>query len=463
MCRNHLNLGYNRLMKIHIQSPVAILGFGTEGQSAYEFLRNQNIANITIADEKESIELPDNTKGQLGPSAFKKLKNFHTIIRSPGVRYDLPAILEAKDAGTSVTSMTELTLEAAANRLTAVTGSNGKTTTVGMIDKILRAYYDGEIIVGGNDRKPILKEALTEPWPILLEVSSFQFADLQLSPHISVILNITPNHLDWHENEEEYIHAKRNLIAHQTPNDWAVLNAKNENSAKMADHVPGQIFWLNKKPANRCGGRKAWAKWEGDKLVAQFGTEAKTILSKSDLTVKTHPDNILAAVAVSLLHGVPPETIKKELADFKGVEHRLEFVREIKGVKFFNDSACTTPESAIVATQAFPKGKLILLLGGSTKFADFSFMAHHIALTKTRVYLYGAEGERIQQAMIEEGSKKLILHLDTTRDFEKIIKEALSLAKSGDNIVLSPACASFDMFKNSKERGKFFKLIVNGL
>jgi UDP-N-acetylmuramoylalanine--D-glutamate ligase len=453
-------LVYNSVMKLHIQSPVAILGFGTEGQSAFKFLRNQNIDNITICDEKESVDLPENTKGQLGPSAFKKLKNFHTIIRSPGVRYNLPAILEAKDADTVITSMTELTLEAASNRVTAVTGSNGKTTTVGMIDKILRAYYDNEIIVGGNDREPVLTEALREPWPILLEVSSFQFADLQLSPHISVILNITPNHLDWHENEEDYIHAKRNLIAHQTPNDWAVLNASNENSAKMADHAPGQVFWINKKPANRCGGRKAWARWEGDKLVAQFGSTAQTILSKSDLNVKTHPDNILAAVAVSLLHGVPAEVIKKELADFKGVEHRWEFVREINGVNFYNDSSCTTPESVIVATQAFPKGKLVLLLGGSTKYSEFSFMAHHIALTKSRVYLYGAEGERIRQAMIDEGAEKLILHLDTTRNFEKIIKEALRLAKPGDNIMLSPACASFDMFKNSKERGKLFKEIV---
>ena len=141
----------------------------------------------------------------------------------------------------------------------------------------------------------------------------------------------------------------------------------------------------------------------------------------------------------------------------------MEFVREINGVKFYNDSACTTPESAIVATQQFPKGKLILLLGGSTKHSEFSFMAHHIAETNTRVYLYGAEGERIADAMKTEGAENLILHLDTTRDFEKIIKEALSLAKSSDSIVLSPACASFDMFKNSKDRGKKFKEIINNL
>ncbi|MBU0705729.1 UDP-N-acetylmuramoyl-L-alanine--D-glutamate ligase [Patescibacteria group bacterium] len=450
-------------MKTVIKPPVAILGFGVEGQSAFEFLKTQNISDITICDEKESVELPADTKSQLGPSAFDDLTIFQTIIRSPGVRYNLPGILKAKTAGRIVTSMTELTLETAANRLTAVTGSNGKTTTTGMIERILRAHYGNEIIVGGNDRKPVLEEALSKPWPILLEVSSFQFADLKMSPHISVVLNITPNHLDWHENEADYINAKTNLIAHQTPNDWAVLNAADENSAKLADKAPGQIFWLNKKPARRGGEGKAWAAWEGDKLITQFGNEPMEILDKKDITLKTHPDNILAAVAVSLIHDAKPTTIKKALAEFRGAEHRLEFVRELNGVKFYNDSACTTPESAIVATQAFPKGKLILLLGGSTKYSDFSFMAHHIKQTKTRVYLYGAEGERIADAMKNEGAQNLILHLDTTRDFEKIIKEALSLAKSGDNIVLSPACASFDIFKNAKDRGKKFKEIVKNL
>jgi len=448
---------YNRRMKTTIKEPVAILGFGVEGQSAYQFLKNQKLTDITICDEKKLADSPTDVKQQFGPSAFENLTNFATILRSPGVRYNLPGIMQARDAGVTVTSMTELTLETASSRTTAVTGSNGKTTTTGMIEAVLKAYYDQNLIVGGNDRKPVLEEVLDKPWPVLLEVSSFQFADLELSPHVSVILNITPNHLDWHENEEDYIHAKRNLIAHQTPNDWAVLNAKDENSAKMAGHAPGQIFWLNKEEG------KAWAKWDDDKLIAQFGSETKTILSQSDLTVKTHPDNVLAAVAVSLIHGVSAEVIKKELSEFKGVEHRLEFVREINGVKLYNDSACTTPESVIVATQAFPKGSLILLLGGSTKFADFSFMAHHIAETNTRVYMYGAEGERIQQAMLDEGARNHILKLDTTHDFKKIIEEALGLAKPGDNIVLSPACASFDMFKNSKERGKLFKEIVKSI
>jgi UDP-N-acetylmuramoylalanine--D-glutamate ligase len=444
-------------MKTSLKEPVAILGFGVEGHAAFDFLKSQTISDITICDENESIEIPENVKNQLGSKAFENLKSFRTIVRSPGVHYNLPGILEAKDASCLVTSLTELTLETAADRITAITGSNGKTTTVGLLEEILKTHYKSEIIVGGNDRKPVLTDAIEKSWPILIEVSSFQFADLKISPHISVILNITPNHLDWHENEADYIHAKSNLIAHQTPNDWAVLNAGDENSAKLAEKAPSQIFWLNKKEG------KAWATWQQDKLVAQFGHEELEVLKKEDLFVKTHPDNILAAVAVSLLHQASPTLIKSELGKFKGAEHRLEFVREINGIKFYNDSACTTPESAIVATQQFPKGTMIMLLGGSSKRSYFSFLAHHISQTKTRAYLFGTEGERIAEALKNEGADDLILHMDTTRDFEKIIGDALNLAKPGDNIVLSPACASFDMFKNAKHRGKRFKEIVENL
>lgn len=440
-----------------IKPPVAILGFGVEGKAAYHFLISQDILDITILDEKEGLEIPEGVKNRLGSGAFEDLKGFETILRSPSVYYKLPAILEARDMGKVVTSMTELTLEAGWERLTAVTGSNGKTTTTTMIDKILTAHYDGKIIVGGNDRKPVLEETLSTEWPVLLEVSSFQFADLTTSPHISVILNITPNHMDWHENEEDYIHAKANLITHQTKDDWAVLNAGNENSHRLAIKAPGKVFWLNEERG------KSWAVWRGDKVVARFGEQEFEVLSKKDLFVKTHPDNVLAAVAVSLIHGVSPELIRKELMAFKGVEQRLEFVREIEGVSFYNDSACTTPESVIVALGQFEKGKLILLLGGSSKNSDFSFMAHHISEAKARVYLYGAEGEKIEAAMREEGAEELILHRDETQDFEKIIKHAQSFGKAGDSIVLSPACASFDMFKNSKERGKLFKEMVGKL
>ena len=328
-----------------------------------------------------------------------------------------------------------------------------------MLDKILTAHYKGKIIVGGNDRKPVLQEVIKQnKEPVLMEVSSFQFADLQKSPHISAILNITPNHMDWHENLEDYTNAKANLIAHQNHNDWCVLNRNDENSSRLGKKTPGKIFWLNSDEGNN------WCTWKDGDLISKFedGNEQK-VLSKNDLMVKTHPDNILCAAAISLIHGSKPSLIKKELADFKGAEHRLEFVKEIDGIKFYNDSACTTPESAKVAIQQFPAGKLILLLGGSSKNSDFSFLAHDIIDNQVRPYLYGAEGRRIQEAIKTENKNYPIMMLDESADFPAIIIRAKEMTQAGDSIVLSPACASFDMFKNAKERGKQFKEIVDSL
>jgi UDP-N-acetylmuramoylalanine--D-glutamate ligase len=449
---------YNELMKFEFETPIVILGYGTEGKSAFQFLKNQGIKDITICDEKENIETPEGIKTKLGPKAFEDLSEFKTIFRSPGVHYDLPAIQEARDRMIPVTSMTNLTLEIGRDHLTAITGSNGKTTTTGMTEAILKKHYNNKVVVGGNDRQPALEEAMEKPdEPILLEVSSFQFADLKQSPHISAILNITPNHMDWHEDLEDYIHAKGNLIAHQKKNDWAILNGDNEDSAKLAEKAPAQIFWLNEKKGEN------WAVWEEDSLLFQYNGNPKTLLKKSDLTLKTHPDNILCATAIGLIHGADKKTIIEALQEFKGVEGRLEFVREIDGVKFYNDTACTTPESAIVATGQFSAGKLVMLLGGSSKKADFSFLAQHIKDTKTRVVLYGAEGPHIKKAIEAEGAEDLIIALDPSKNFKDIISKTFLETESGDNIVLSPACASFDMFQNSKDRGKQFKEIVKDL
>lgn len=442
-------------MNLNLTPPIAILGFGDEGKSALEFLRKQGIPDITICDQKENSNLPEDVKKKLGGKAFENLTEFKTIIRSPGVYYKLPGILEAKEAGCHVTSMTEMTLEISNKRLTAITGSNGKTTTTGMIDAILSKHYDGEIVVGGNDRLPTLQRAIDHPQqPILMEISSFQFADLKISPHIAGILNISPNHLDWHENLEDYINAKGNLIAHQEKDDWCLLNANDENSSKLAQNAPGKIFWVGKKKGDH------WAVWEEENLIIKNRESESTIVSKSDLKVKTHPDNVLFAAAVSILHNVEKKLIKEVLSEFPGMPQRLEFIREINGIKFYNDSSCTTPESTAVAINQFPQDQLILLLGGSTKHSDFNFMAQHIVETGTRVYLYGLERERIKEAIGREGGGDLILKLDETKDFLQIIQSAQQLAKPGDNIVLSPACASFDMFKNSKERGRLFTEIV---
>lgn len=201
--------------------------------------------------------------------------------------------------------------------------------------------------------------------------------------------------------------------------------------------------------------------WQDSKLIAHFNHHDLQIINKKDLRLKTHSYNIAFATALALIHGLTPNQIQQGLKSFKGIEHRLEYVEEKKGVKFYNDSACTTPESAQVAIGQFEDGKLILLLGGSPKEAEFDYLTADIKKHQVRVLLYGQEADRIKTALQSQNAEELILNKDYKMEFELLIQKAFELANPGDNIVLSPACASFDLFKNAKVRGEKFKRIVS--
>ncbi len=445
-------------MKDKLKTPIAILGFGIEGNAALDFLKSQGIDEITVCDQSEKTDIPSECKKRLGKDAFDDLSDFQTIIRSPGVRYDLPGIQQAHEIGALVTSMTKLTLELASSRITAITGTNGKTTTTALCEQILSAHYGNRLIVGGNDRKPVLQQALEhDDQPILIEASSFQFEDLKHSPYIAAILNITPNHLDWHDTLEAYTAAKTNILRHQQSSDWAVLNAADENVKKLATSTPAQPFWINEKQGDN------WAVWEDGYLKISFDGKEENILHFDQLTIKTHPDNLLFAATIAKLHIVPTTTIEEQIKLFKGVEHRLEFVRTIKDIHFYNDSSSTSPESAMTAIDQFLPKKLILLLGGSSKKADFTYLAEKIVEQNVRVYLYGAEGQVIKESILSAGGENLILDYNKSSNFKEIIESAYQFAQPEDSIVLSPACASFDMFKNAKDRGNQFKEIAKGL
>ncbi len=445
-------------MNLNLESPVAILGFGTEGQDALRFLQGQGIKDITVCDQKTDLKVPDGVKTRLGKGSFEDLSDFRTIIRSPGVRLSDPQVQEAIDSGSFVTSMTKLTLDVAGDRVTAITGTNGKTTTVALAGQILAAHYGGKFIMGGNGKKPVLQEALDHPtWPILIEASSFQFHDAKKSPYIAAVTNITPDHQNWHVSMEEYIEAKKNILRHQAKSDWAILNANNENSAKLSSATPAQLFWVGQRRGPN------WVVWEEGHLLLTFDGKTEMVIHKDQLNYKTHPENTLFAVVIAQLHFVPVSTMIEQMKLFRGVEQRLQFVRTFRDVHFYNDSSATTPEAAEMAIGQFDPKKLILLMGGSSKNADFSFLAQQIVEKGVRVYLYGQEGKRIQEAILGAGGQRQILAYDQSNDFKKIIESAFKLAKPEDSISLSPACASFDMFKNSKERGYQFGQIVNQL
>jgi len=445
-------------MKFDIKTPVAILGFGVEGQSALEFLQNHGVSDITICDNREGLDVPKGIKTKVGQGAMDDLTQFKTIIRSPGVQYNLLSIRQAQKLGTKITSMTQMTLDVAKTHLTAITGSNGKTTTTTLLHSVLEAYYGDKLIVGGNDRRPVLERFLVSPDShVLMEGSSFQFSDVSLSPHIAAILNITPNHMDWHDDFDDYVAAKANLIRYQVEKDWCVLNANDKTVASLASMTKAKLFWIGQEKGEN------WAIWRGDDLFMRFNGLEEVVLSKKDIKIKTHPDNILFVVSLSKINGVDMSTIVQQIKEFKGVEHRLEYVHTVQGVQFYNDSSCTTPESAEVAIDQFDQEKLILMLGGSSKNADFTSLAKKIVDKKVRIYCYGQEGEHVQKAVQKEGGSGLVIKNSKLDNFRHIVEDVLMSAKPGDSIVLSPACASFDMFKNSKERGRIFKEIVKEL
>ena len=400
-------------MQSALRGVIGILGFGVDGQCIAEFLGGE--------PEVKEVRVFDDTRGTT-------LDGVDLLFRSPGFPLTHPLVKEAKKRGIPITSSTTYFLEQYPGKTVGITGSNGKTTCTTLIAEMLRAEFGKENVEeGGNDRKPRLDLLKTSKSFVVLELSSFQLIDCPFSPNVAIVLNLTPNHLDWHASMKEYAEAKRQIVSHQKEGDIAILNDADPIVKTFARKLQGTVRWFDKN--------------------TPF----------DDVLCKSHPDTIRAAVTAARVCGVSEDHILHVLRTFPGVSHRMEFVRELDGVKWFNDSSCTTPESAIVACNAFEPGTLILLLGGRDKKMDFSKLYEVIKDRRVRVVPFGEMGSIFKQHISTH------YPLPTTHSLKEVIAAARSLAKSGDNVVLSPACASFDMFQNAKERGKIFGELVRAL
>ena len=420
-------------MQSTLRGVIGILGFGVDGESVAEFLETMpEVKEVRVFDEKSDI------RHQKAVTKGKSLDRVHLLFRSPGFPLTHPLLKEARERGIPVTSSTTYFLQNFSGKTVGVTGSNGKTTCTTLIAEMLRAEFGKENVEeGGNDRKPrldLLRDQKSEIRYVVLELSSFQLMDCPVSPHVAVVLNITPNHLDWHANMEEYTEAKRQIVANQKAGDIAILNPDDPIVKTFAKNLQSTVRWFDELSTVNC--------------------------QLSKVHFKSHPSTIRAAVTAARALHVSEENIQKVLSTFRGVAHRLEFVRELDGVKWYNDSSCTTPESAITACEAFPVGSLILLLGGRDKGMDFSKLYKVIKERKVRVIPYGEMAANIAihipKNQLLQNSPFSILH----SPFLQVIDVARKKAKAGDNVVLSPACASFDMFQNAKERGKIFEELV---
>lgn len=423
---------------------IAILGYGVEGRSAEKFLkRAYRGVRIEVRDIKKQ-----------GKDYLKNLDSFDMVVRSPGIPYLLPEIQRAVKKGVNVTSTTKLFFHNAKGVLVGITGTKGKGTTSTILYNILKdAGHDAHLI--GNMGIPMLDELpkLKEDSVSILELSSFQLQDMDVSPHIAVVLDVSPDHMNYHKSMKEYVDAKSNLV-------------KNTTSKLTHSGLPALNPLYGGSDARTHSGTRSLLPlvlfFPDNKFSKQIAQKrkGKKIAVKADKTLKLkipgihNLKNASMAAAVAGAFGVPKAAIGKTIRSFKGLPHRLEFVREIRGVKFYNDSASTNPAATCAAIKAFA-GPIILIAGGAGKNLDYSPIGKALKNSNTRfVVLNGENQKEIGRAI---GKAAPIIF---TEDLKKAIDLAFKNAVKGDVIILSPASTGFDQFSGYGARGDFFRICV---
>ena len=449
-------------LSIFKNKKIAILGLGIEGMSTAEFIGKFE-PQITLFDQKEESEIEAKVlsrarslgKVVLGKDAFEKLTGFDLVVRSPGIHISEQFLKKAQQNGAILTSQTKLFFDLCPAQIIGVTGTKGKGTTSTLIYEMLKKS-GRDVYLGGNIGVPpvIFLEQLDESSVIVLELSSFQLHDLTKSPHIAALLMIVPEHQDYHHDVGEYIDAKRNILRFQTKEDFAVINRDYVPSNESDIFTDGQLFWVSRERPSAEQGCfvKEDALW-----IRMQGAEWKIIdLNKIALPGRHNLENAGAAAMAATLAGASKTDITEVLSSFKGLEHRLEFVREINGVSYFDDSFSTTPETAIAAITSFYDPEIIIL-GGSSKDSNFSELGEVIAQAQNIKAIIGIGDEwgRIKENI--HGLSDHVLLLEGAKDMHAVVQAASKLASAGDVVLLSPACASFGMFRNYKERGSLFK------
>ena len=441
---------------------IAILGYGVEGQAAYEYWAADN--DITICDRSSDIAVPSGVATRLGEHYLADLDQFDVIVRSPNIHPRQIDEANSPDILVKVTSNTNEFLRVCPTaNIIGVTGTKGKGTTSTLIATMLQAAGK-RVHLGGNIGVATLELLKADIQPadyVVLELSSFQLIDLHKSPRIAVCLMVVPEHMDWHEDFEEYVAAKQQLFIHQTAEDTAIYFAGNEDSLSIADASEGQLIPYFEQPG---------ACVIDERIVIDGHEICKT--SELKLLGSHNWQNVCAAVTAVWQVSQDTAALRSVLTSFSGLPYRLEFVRELNGVKYYNDSFGTTPETAIVALQAFAEPKVIIL-GGSTKGADFTALAGAIAKCHVRqVIIMGntANPDHRSDSSTIEAALRAANVTDITSlitaggpTTEQVVQAAQGAAQPGDVVVLSAGCASFDMYRDYKDRGSQFTEAVRAL
>ena len=441
---------------------ITVIGIGISNLPLIKYLVSLG-ANVTACDRRSAEDLGENyteleklgVKFNLGDGYLNNLSG-DMIFKTPGMRYDVPELLKAKENGSIVTSEMEVFFEVCPSHIIAVTGSDGKTTTTTLIHKMMTdAGY--KTWLGGNIGNPLLTdtEKMKENDWVILELSSFQLHTMRKSPEIAVITNISPNHLDMHKDYKEYIDAKKNIMLYQNEGDTLIVNADNQVTADIGKSANGAVKYFS---------RNGMADVYLDGNIIKRGIVE--ILNIKDIKIPGmhNVENYMAAIAaVSGL--VSKDVIVNVAKTFGGVEHRIELVRTLDGVKYYNSSIDSSPNRTINTLRVFPN-KVIMIAGGKAKGIPYDEIGPALAEHVKVLILIGATSDKIQEALDAEinktGNGKDIEVIRAT-SYEDAVNTARSKAHDGDVVLLSPASTSFDMFRNFEERGNLFKKIVNEL
>lgn len=447
---------------------IAIIGLGVSNIPLLSYLHDLG-AKITVFDNRTidnidknimDIITNNNIEFSFGKNNLSKLNGFDIIFRSPTCREDWPELVKEAKRGAIITSEIEMLMELCPGTIIGVTGSDGKTTTTSLIYEIVKKQ-GFNCYLGGNIGIPLFTK-IQEMKPndiVILELSSFQLMNIHTSPNIAVITNISPNHLDFHKSYEEYIEAKKNIFKYQNEDGILVLNYDNEITRECAKEAKGKVIFFSRENKLDNG-----VILDDDIIKVCDNKLRKHILNTKDLLLrgKHNYENVCTAIAATLEIASTEKQIEA-VTQFKGVKHRLEFVKEINGVKWYNDSIGTSPTRTIAGLKSFNE-KIVLIAGGYDKHLDYTPIAKPILDNVSVLILMGQTSKKIKESVENEmkvEQKRIeIYECDT---LQETVNTAKKVAKKGEVVLFSPASASFDMYKNFEERGDKFKSIVNSL
>ncbi len=446
---------------------VLIAGFGAEGQSAARFLASHG-CRVAVYDQKPEDAFSAEVMEEFGAHGVEFLLggavipngDYDAVIRSPGIPPEKILVHTTSGAPVPVTSPTNIFLALCPGRVIGVTGTKGKGTTASLIYEMLRAAQQ-DAVLGGNIGTPMLDllPNVRQGTTVVVELSSFQLIDAERSPHIAVVLMVTEDHLDFHPTVEAYVQAKMPIAALQSADDAVVYNGDYPASVRIGAAGKGAKYEVSAKRAVAAG-----CSVDGTDIIIAGSSGKRTVAAVSDIALpgKHNWENACAAAMAASLAGVPDEAIRQGMRTFRGLEHRLELVREVSGVKYYNDSFATNPSSTIAAIHAFDAPE-VLILGGSPKGSDFTELAKVIAERKNirSIIGIGDEWTRVKEALTKAGVTGPFI--EGKRLMKDIVYTAAGVAQPGDVVLLSPACASFGLFTDYKDRGAQFKRAVQQL